>query len=177
MRIPPEWINKSNYKINEILEDVGPYVSLKAPIPIEKIIESYVGDVDIIRKLDYNFPEGVSAFATKDMQNGWLIVVNGRETVERQRFSIAHELGHIVLLLNQAKKVYCSRDNKGWDEQLCDRFAGDILMPESMVREIYRLSPIPYLEDIAGYFKVSRPVAEIQLKRLGLGFASKFAAF
>jgi Zn-dependent peptidase ImmA (M78 family) len=168
MSVPFEWINISKHKAAEILNEVSDSCALVLPLPIEEVIESYIGDVNIIKRSDYNFPEGVSAFATKDMTLGWLIVVNARETVERQRFSIAHELGHIVLLKNQANKVFCSTDSRSWDEQLCDRFAGDILMPEEMVRSIYKSITSPYVEDIARIFKVSRPVAEIQLRHLGL---------
>jgi Zn-dependent peptidase ImmA (M78 family) len=177
MKIPDEWLPREQNIVNEILKEAKDSGLLKTPIPIKDIIESYLGDVHCVAKTgrEYPFPEGVSAFSTKDMQNGWIIVANGNESVERQRFSIAHELAHIVLFKNQSKTVYCSRDGRGWDEDLCDRFAGDILMPEIMVREIYKSTPTPYIEDIARTFRVSRPVAEIQLKKLGLPFAAKFA--
>jgi len=170
MRIPDEWHIVAKNKIDEILEEVKDSCSLKAPIPIKDVIESYLGDVNFVVSMDYKFPEGVSAFSQKDMDIGWLIVINGKETIERQRFSAAHEFGHITLLRNQAKTVFCSKDGTGWDENLCDQFAGDILMPEVMVRELYKSTPSPYLADIAKAFKVSRVVAEIQLKRLRLPF-------
>ncbi len=175
MRIPDEWQIKAKNKVDEIFSEVKDYCDIKAPIPIKDIIELYLGDVQcVVKSTDGLFPEGVSAFSTKDMNFGWIIVVNGRESPERQRFSAAHELGHIVLLTNQSKTVYCSRDGVGWDEDLCDRFAGDILMPEAMIREIYKTNPRPYVEDLAKLFKVSRTVAEIQLKRFGLPFNWRF---
>src|ERR1019366_6918890 len=102
---------------------------LKTPISIKEIIESYLGDVHYVVKINSElFPKGVSAFSTKDMNVGWIIAVDGRECTERQRFSAAHELAHIVLFPNPSKTVCCSKDGRGWDEDLCDRFAGDILM-------------------------------------------------
>jgi len=170
--IPEEWQATAKNKIAEILEEVKDSCSLKAPIPISEVIQSYLGDVHMVVRMESSlFPEGISAFSTKDMNVGWIIAVNGRETIERQRFSAAHEFAHIVLLRNQAKKVYCSHNSTGWDENLCDQFAGDILMPEAMVREVYKSKPSPYVEDIAKMFRVSRPVAEIQLKRLRLPFS------
>jgi Zn-dependent peptidase ImmA (M78 family) len=177
MAIPPEWLNFEKNKVSEILEEVSYSCPTRAPIPIKDIIESYIADVNIVSSISYNFPEGVSAVSTKDMELGWLIIINGRESVERQRFSAAHELAHIALFQNQPSKVFCSREDKGWDEKLCDRFAGDILMPEVLVLEQYKLNPFPYLEDIAKIFKVSKLVAEIQLKRMGMKFQKKELAF
>ena len=168
------WTIYAKNKVNEILAEVADSLSLKTPIPIKEVIERYVGDVQIVERMDIDFPPGVSAFSTKDMQTGWVIAVNPREPTERQRFSLAHELAHIVLILNQPKKIYCSHESKGWDEKLCDRFAGDILMPEAMIRDLYKSTPSPYIEDVAKMFKVSRDVAKIQLGRLGLPFEYRF---
>jgi Zn-dependent peptidase ImmA (M78 family) len=176
MSIPEEWKNLCDNKVKEILREVADSSPLKAPIPITEIIDSYIVDVNIVTSMDYNFPEGVSAFAKKDMDYGWIIVINGKETVERQRFSAAHELGHIVTLKNQENKVYCSRESHGWVEKMCDRFAGDILMPETIVRKLCEGKPFLFIGDVAKTFKVSIQVAEIQMKRLGLPFASVASA-
>jgi len=170
MTVPEQWKNKCRHKVNEILSEFGTDHALKAPIPIKSVIASYLCDVEVQSRDDLEFPEGVSAFSQRDPIIGWLIVVNGRECVERQRFSAAHEFAHIVLITNQSNKVYCSRESKSWDEKLCDRFAGDILMPEELVREAYRNDPKPRLDAVAKLFKVSKLVAEIQLKRYGLPF-------
>lgn len=174
MNLSEEWQTYSKNKAEEILREFSEYQRLKAPIPIDEIIESYVGDVQFITHEDYDFPPGVSAFAQKDIQLGWIVVVNGLECIERQRFSSAHELGHIVLIPNHVGKVFCSEDKESWHEKLCDRFAGHILMPEWLIERFYHLHPSHYVEDIAKYFKVSRPVAEIQLRILGLPFKRKF---
>ena len=168
--IPAPWKIYAKNKVNEILNEVSDCLTLKTPIPIESVAELYIGDVNIITRMDINFPTGVSALAKKDMENGWLIVVDGKECIQRQRFSLAHELAHIVLPMNQAKEMHCSTDSKGWDEELCDQFAGDILMPENMVRTMCQSNPRPFIGDVMKTFKVSQAVAEIQLKRLGLPF-------
>ena len=174
MQIPDEWLPREQNIVNEILEEAKDSGLFKTPIPIRDIIESYLGDVHCVVKMSSEiFPEGVSAFSTKDINIGWIIAVDGRECTERQRFSVAHELAHIVLFKNESKTVYCSKGSRGWNEDLCDIFAGDILMPEIMVRDVYKSTPTPYVEDIAKIFKVSRPVAEIQLKRLGLQFINR----
>ncbi len=173
MLIPPEWRIKANNKVNEILKEAADCGLFKIPIPITDIIESYVGDVQIAQRLDIPFPESTSAFSTKDMHAGWIVAINEREVIERQRFSAGHELAHMVLFPNQPKTVYCSANSKTWDERLCDEFSGNILMPEVVIREIYKTTPAVYIEDIAKIFKVSLDVAKIQLKKLGLSFAVK----
>ena len=118
MKIPEEWLPREQNVVNEILSEAKDYGLYKAPIPIGEIIESYLGDVHCVVKMESKlFPEGVSAFSTKDMNIGWIIVINGRECTERQRFSAAHELAHIVLFKNHAKTVYCSHGGRGWDEE------------------------------------------------------------
>ncbi len=170
--IPPEWQNLARHKVNEILEEVGLGYPLKAPVPINEVIESYLGDVQLVTIMDEIFPEGVSAFATKDMSLGWMIVINGREPLVRQRFSAAHELAHITVAPKYRKKEYCSHHSDDWVEKLCDRFAGDILMPDTLLLNFYRSNPLPYLTQVANHFKVSRQVAEIQLGRRGLPFTT-----
>ncbi|MEK7578964.1 MAG: ImmA/IrrE family metallo-endopeptidase [Patescibacteria group bacterium] len=173
MHPPPEWKNKAKHKANEILAEFAEVHTLTIPIPIRDVIESYVVDANVITSLDPIFADGISGFARKEMDVGWVIALNGNECPERQRFSAAHELGHIVLMRSPRKIEYCSTDNTSWVERICDLFAGYLLMPEAHVRAYCRVSPRPYLEDIAKTFKVSRQVAEIQLKLLGLPFTKK----
>jgi Zn-dependent peptidase ImmA (M78 family) len=174
MNIPIEWQNYCKSKADEILREFSEHNTLTIPVPIQEIIESYVGDVNFVTHEDLDFPEGVSAFAQKDILLGWLVVVNGKECVERQRFSSAHELGHMALIQNQSSRVFCSTDKGSWQEKLCDRFAGYLLMPEGFVRDFYRKHPSPRLEEVAKAFKVSLPVAEIQLNLLKLPFNRSF---
>lgn len=174
MRPSPEWQAKAKHKAKEILKEYAETRELKIPIPIQEVIESYFPDVNYIVSEDDVFPEGVSAFASRDITIDWLIVVNANECVERQRFSSAHELGHMSLITNTAKEVHCSTDKGSWEEKLCDMFAGHILMPEEFVLSYYETHPSPYVEDIARYFKVSTQVAKIELESLGLPIQSKY---
>lgn len=166
-----QWNNLSKHRAHKILKEVYGE-SLKLPVMIKEVITSYLGDVEIQSRMDFPFKQGVSAFSTRDMDLGWLIVLNGNESIVRQRFSAAHELAHIVLVPNEPAIVYHSDDNNSWVEKLCDRFAGDILMPEQAVLNVYQYEPLPYVEYIAKLFKVSKQVAKIQLEHLGLPFES-----
>ncbi|GEM_PF-1230152 len=165
----------SKQRANDILHEVSESIRVTIPIPIEDVIKIYLVDVnmDSMSFLGTTLSD-VSAFAKKDMEDGWLIVVNSAESHQRQRFSLAHELAHIALMPNKPDPVYCARDSKGIDERLCNRFAGDILMPDVAIMTFYREHPMPYLENVAEHFDVSPPVAKIQLQRLGLPFRRMF---
>lgn len=174
MYLTPEWQTRAKRKAEEVLTEFWQSNPMVAPVPIQEVIESYVGDVHFVTSMDEGvFDEGISGFARKDMDIGWVIAINGREAPVRQRFSSAHELGHIVLMPTPRKIEYCSDDKSSWVEKACDLFAGYILMPEEFIKVFYQMDSMPYLEDVAKAFHVSRQVAEIQLRLLGLPFRSR----
>ena len=77
----------------------------------------------------------------------------------RFRFTLAHELGHILMLRNGMK---CT-------EELCDEFAGALLMPE---REFLRQRGVPIDKSIAKFgvsktaiWRRAARIAEIQWER------------
>ncbi|WP_258808431.1 XRE family transcriptional regulator [Pseudidiomarina sp. CB1] len=55
-----------------------------------------------------------------------LIVISGSQAGDRQRFTLAHELGHLVLRDRLANSID--------EEKACDRFAGAFLLPTSAVK-------------------------------------------
>lgn len=168
-----DWINKSNYKVKQILEEVGESMPITLPIQIEKLVELYVPDTQIRITRDPDITTVISACATRDMRNGWFILLNEYEPRKRQRFSIAHELGHMTLMPNPASTVYCGKGND-WEEKLCDSFAGKLLVPDSFLLKYFENSPNPYLEDVADAFQVSPQVAYIRIRDMGLPYAKRF---
>lgn len=74
---------------------------------------------------------GESGFTVTKSSGKHIITVNSRETHERQRFTICHEIAHIVLGLTSNHKevpswAYAKRDA---NEIACDTFAAELLMP------------------------------------------------
>ena len=68
---------------------------------------------------------GMTAYARRGGKNvDTVIVVNRRDSGERQRFTLTHELGHLVLAV----------DAKVDSEKAAQRFAGAFLMPADTVR-------------------------------------------
>jgi Zn-dependent peptidase ImmA (M78 family) len=105
------------------------------PVPVEMIAEDLLG-LEVERtELDVS---GVLVPAERR------ILVNAGEPETRQRFTIAHELGHWVCqcLEGQTEPIYCRAEEIGVDpeakklEREANVFAAELLMPEEAVREV-----------------------------------------
>jgi Zn-dependent peptidase ImmA (M78 family) len=102
-------------------------------------------------------------------QGRWLIVLNGAEPLARQRFSLAHEFKHILdhrfigVLYTSVPAV----DRAQWVEQVCDYFAGCLLMPRPWVKRLYGQG-IQRLPDLAVRFGVSQQAMQVRLNQIGL---------
>ncbi len=76
-----------------------------------------------------------------------LFYLNADTPADRLRFTLAHELGHIVMHHQQT--------NEANVEEEADRFAAEFLMPEQEIgTSLYALN-IPKLTRLKGYWKVS----------------------
>jgi len=100
------------------------------------------------------------------------IFVNGRHSPERQRFTVMHEIGHIVLGLpsvhgqkigTQALYSYAVRPR---EEVLCDVFAAECLLPSDFFKKDLDQFPV-------GFDSVARLAARYQASLTSTG--SRFA--
>ncbi len=94
----------------------------------------------------------------------WGIAYNGSVSPERQRFTIAHELGHLVLHRNQKQRFNCDKESvyAGHEtlrliEREADDFASNLLMPGDRLRDWIsnRHIDLHALSAIAQRFQVS----------------------
>jgi len=113
-----------------------------------------------------------------------VIGVNQDDSPARQRFTIAHELGHLCLHPGQPLRVDRSArvnlratgdDGRGGEEREANWFAAELLMPEQMVREVAahmaqrrQLSDDSLVGALADSFQVSRVAMGYRLFNLGL---------
>jgi len=101
--------------------------------------------------------EGESGY-TITMSNGkHIITVNSLETEERQRFTICHEIAHIVLDLasNHEEVPSWSYTKRHPNEIACDAFAAELLMPyqqwlSSLPKEEPSLELIQHMAELFG---------------------------
>ena len=101
--------------------EIGP------PIQVELIVENLFNLK--IRKA--NIPEGCSG---KLHLRENTILVSNRDSKERQRFTIAHELGHFCLHKQKPDKKCCT-DKSTRIETEANVFAAETLMPKRMIYE------------------------------------------
>lgn len=100
--------------ISNIREDLSPYVTAANA----KIKRDELG-------------EGESGYTITKPNGKHIITVNSLETDERQRFTICHEIAHIVLGLESSHEEVPSWSyaKRHPNEIACDTFASELLMP------------------------------------------------
>lgn len=98
----------------------------------------------------------------------YVIAVNRREPLPRQRFTIFHEFKHAVdgARTTEALNRFTRDGKRPASEFVADYFASCVLMPESWV-----MDAAPHARDLAhlaGYFGVSNKAMCVRLETLGL---------
>ena len=89
----------------------------------------------------------------------WLIELNQDRHVNSQRFTIAHEVGHLVM-----GHQGCGTSTV--EERQANLFAAELLMPLSMLRTA--LKKTRRLGELAGLFMVSKEAMQYKLNEHGL---------
>lgn len=98
------------------------------------------------------------------------IKYNPRDSLKRQRFTIAHELGHYFLDHGNAfrdPKENFSMSHYDYREVSANKFAAEILMPEAAVNILIKQRKIRDIAELARLFDVSIRAMEYRLKNLG----------
>lgn len=151
------------------------------PVPVEDVADR-LGVV--IRRQRFDAPD-VSGLLLREHGQPAVVGVNSSNSIARQRFTIAHELGHFVLhegkrlILDRAVRVNFRDAASGLatdaEEMEANAFAAGLLMPAgSLSAELARLirgrpcSDDELVERLARRCKVSRPAMEFRLVNLGM---------
>lgn len=103
------------------------------------------------------------------------IVFNPIDPEVRQRFTIAHEIGHVALghlvpgkteYRDEVRDFFASvRDSK---EVEANKFAAQLLMPADITKKMFASIGGPSLEELAQLFNVSTAAMRFRLINLGL---------
>lgn len=129
------------------------------------------------------FKEDLSGVLVKE-KTRVVIGVNSFHAMTRQRFTIAHELGHLMLghkgevFVDQTVMRRDAKSSTAADplEIEANQFAAELLMPASLVLEAVRrrqakrsdLSSILLVDELAEEFQVSSQAMEYRLTNLGM---------
>ena len=128
--------------------------------------------------------DDLSGFLYRDGEKAAVIGVNKDQAAVRQRFTIAHEIGH--LLLHENDQVHVDREFKvqlrsgvssqgtNLDEVEANRFAAELLMPSELLRSDvegrdFNLADDEELRFLARRYGVSTQALAIRLNSLGYG--------
>lgn len=148
-----------------------------SPIPDLAMLADEVGVVVARLPLgDVGSPDGCSAIDPET--DAAYILINSDKSRVRRRFTIAHELGHLVMehLLGGQVIIDETLNERAPKEREANAFAAGLLMPESGVRgAVERLrkrldedNPIEWIVWLADSFGVSEEAAAYRLVNIGL---------
>lgn len=168
-------------KIEEqVLSILNSFGSFKSSIDVKKIAELLGVSV-----IPYDFGDEMSGVLVLKNDKG-TIGFNKDHSITRQRFTIAHELGHYILHRKNHNDVFVDRDfiimyrrnckyseSELLQEQEANAFAAAILMPEPLIEQELKnnnyystLSELELIEKLARTFKVSAPAMTFRLNNL-----------
>lgn len=96
------------------------------------------------------------------------IYIDENDSLTKQRFTIAHEIGHAVLNHGSSPrtKITYTQDNYYFKEFQANLFAAELLMPLNILNYMVRETKLT-IPEMASNFSVSLQALEIRLKRLG----------
>lgn len=137
-----------------------------APVILNEVIKSLKSEFNLtVRGTKEHFPPEIFAITYTD-EDGTIIGYNENTTVTRQRFSVAHEIGHLKMGHTHGQSSI-DLDSKDGDEVEANAFATELLMPQAfLTRDIKAGMKDP--EALAKAYKVSPEAMWWRLMSTGL---------
>lgn len=144
------WQVLIDYKINEL------------PVKVTEITKK--SNIKLLNNSDCNFLQNNQLGVSIHIDNDWYIIVDDTMNVERIRFTIAHELGHIFLghesLLHRTpNSIFIEKPE---EETEADMFAARLLAPACVLWGMELHSP----KDIAQACNISYEAATYRAMRM-----------
>jgi Zn-dependent peptidase ImmA (M78 family) len=109
------------------------------------------------------------------VEGGPVITYNSYEPRVRQRFTVAHEIGHLALghltgnkTLWRDTAANFSSFSDAWPERQANAFAADLLMPSNVLRYAVGVKGITSVDSLSSLFDVSQAAMGYRLKNLGM---------
>ena len=136
-------------------------------------IEQIVRNEGIILEKDFEMESSKSGSLSKDKKIGkWVIRVNGKHHIKRQRFTIAHEFAHYCLHKDEQgsfvdEEIYFRKDHESSIEYNADVFASEILMPKTLFEKAINEAKIKKIKELSDIFNVSTMAITIRAEKLG----------
>lgn len=164
---------------HEIIE----IMTMEAPVNVDAIAH----ELGIVVRRDEDLAGGISGHLKRLPDGMFEIAANRDEHPFRQRFTIAHEIGHFVLHRNLVERhngvdddrmyrstssgrIYNTSIKKNHERQ-ANSFAANLLMPKDLLRSLFleiEKTEKPSLSQLYRKFQVSAPAMRWRLNNLGI---------
>ncbi len=132
------------------------------PVDVPALIAAEAPGFRVI--YEEGWPDHLSGLTSRAEQT---IRINKKHPPLRQRFTLAHELGHICLEHETILSDRIDEETIGKEcEREADEFAGELLMPIEMFKRAFRSNP--NLETLAEMFQVSTTAVSVRALKLHL---------
>jgi Zn-dependent peptidase ImmA (M78 family)/DNA-binding XRE family transcriptional regulator len=105
--------------------------------------------------------------ACSDAQGAFVLINSHDITIERQLFTLAHEIGHLILHRNEYHNALIEEGTKEQDkarENVADFFAGHLLVPQAELERMYQLTT--NIVKLKQHFRVSYQVILTRLAQM-----------
>ncbi|MCX5662154.1 MAG: ImmA/IrrE family metallo-endopeptidase [Planctomycetota bacterium] len=106
-----------------------------------------------------------------------LVFINGADSKSAQMFTLAHELAHVAFGSSAAFDLRQMQPAGDAIEQACNRVAAEFLVPEALLRKMWKDDEDDPYDTVARTFKVSQIVAARRLLDLALITRDDFLEF
>jgi hypothetical protein len=125
-------------------------------IPVE--LKAYLAQAESVLRVDHDLSED-EAGCCVTIGGRRHIIVNGNDSAERQRFTVCHEIAHIILNLpsQHIETTLWSYSKRPTNEIYCDVFAAELLLPYGLFKPLADDALIGFaaLDDLAESFSAS----------------------
>jgi Zn-dependent peptidase ImmA (M78 family) len=150
-------LDRQATRLLKLSETFGP------PVPLEAIATS-------LPRVTVKRMEGLPS-SGRAQWNGaaWILLLDSREAKVRQRYSLAHELAHVIWHPLAAQCLPDTKRSRASDrlELACEYFAACLLMPRTWMKKAYFDERIQDLPSLARLFGVSWLAMRVRLEQLG----------
>lgn len=136
------------------------------PVDLAKVLTAANAELRVSNRLGSG-EAGHTMFA----RGRHVITVNGNDTPERRRFTVLHEVAHIVLDLPSVHGATVSSDalysyaRRPAEEVICDTFAAECLLPHEFLRLDLKAASatFSFVRSMAGKYEASLPCTASRL--------------
>jgi Zn-dependent peptidase ImmA (M78 family) len=171
--------------VNKIVEAAHRMLTAAAvsdpPVPVDKLVR----DAGVVVSYQPFDADDISGLLYRAADSAAVIGVNSNNAKVRQRFTIAHELGHLILherqelILDRHVQVNfrdtTSSTATNQEEIEANQFAAELLMPQDLLERSLQsllagrpLTDIDLVRRLASRFEVSHQAMEFRLASVGM---------